>query len=87
MDPLLFSSFGLLLVGITTTGLIYWIGAHKIAGTLEYSTALAWTIAFSLFICTFLAAAPYLVEQATWLLLLPFFGIALSLLSIQRIVL
>ena len=87
MDPLLFSSFGLLFVGIATTALIYWFGAHKIGGTPEYSTALGCTFAFALFICTFFGSAPFLVEQAAWLLLLPFLGLALSLLSIQRIVL
>jgi len=87
MDPLLFSSFGLLLIGITTTALIYWFGAHKLAGTPEYSAALRWTFAFALFICTFLGTAPLLLEQGTWLLLLPFLGLALSLGAIQRIVL
>jgi hypothetical protein len=86
MNPLLFSSFGLLFIGITTTALIYWFGAHKIAGTPTYTTALGWTFAFAFFTCTFLGAAPFLIEQATWLLLLPFFGLTLCLLSIQRIV-
>ena len=87
MDPTLFSSLGLLFTGIITTALIYWFGARRVLGTSEYAAAFRWTLAFALFICTFLGAAPVLVEQALWLLLLPFSGIALSLLSIQRIVL
>lgn len=87
MDPLLFSSCGLLFIAATTSLLIYRFGAHKISGTPEYSLASGWTLAFALFLCSFFGSAPFLVGQAPWLLLLPFAGLAISLLTIQRIVL
>ena len=87
MAPLLFASVGLLFIGVTTTALIYWFGARKIFGRREYPIAFGWTIAFALFICSFLGSAPFLIEQAVWLLLIPFAGLATRLFSIQRLVL
>lgn len=86
MDPLLLASFGLLLIGVITSALIYRFGACKLAGTADYPVALGWSLVFTLFLCTFLSSAPFLAGQAPWLLILPFAGLSLSLLSIQRIV-
>ena len=86
MDPLLFSSLGLVFIGAILASLIYQLGPRKIAGTPEFSAANRWTIVFALFICTFFGAAPFLIEHAIWLLALPFAGLSMSLLTIQKIV-
>jgi len=86
MDPLLFSSLSLLAVGIVASALIYWFGARRLIATPRYPAALKWTVAFTLFMCIFMSAGPFLLEQGPWILIFPFGGLALSLSAIQRMV-
>lgn len=80
------ASLGLILIGLVTTGLIYFIGARRMANSSDRRNALRWTGAFALSICTFLGVAPFLPSNpAMFILLLPFLGVALSLDSIQAI--
>lgn len=79
------ASVGLILIGLVTTTLIYWFGARRLTDKNDRHNAMRWTGVFALSLLTFFGVAPFLSTPATWVLLFPFFGIGLSLDSIQRI--
>jgi len=76
---------GLIGIGMVTTALIYWLGARRVTDPKSKMDAWRWTAAFSLFLCAFLGALPFLTGQAAWLLLFPLLGVGLCLDSIGRI--